>query len=96
VWSSAKRPQWVESAHWQSVLPTRSWSNFHDIEIGGPLALQACERSVPHCASKVVLTLFQGCGTISGGHRILAQLGIVDMVDLHRSILINCAARESR
>jgi hypothetical protein len=78
------------------VLPTRSWSNFHDVEVGGPLALQARERSVPHCASKVVLTLFQRCGTISGGHRILAQLGVVYMVDLHRSILINCAARESR
>jgi hypothetical protein len=78
------------------VLLTRSWSNFHDIEVRGPLALKACERSVPHCASKVVLTLFQRCGTISRGHRILAQLRVVYMVDLHRGILINCAARESR
>jgi hypothetical protein len=77
------------------VLPTRSWSNFHDVEVWGPLTLKACERSVLHCPSKVVLTLFQGCCTIGGGHRILAQLGIVDMVDLHPSILINCAARES-
>jgi hypothetical protein len=78
------------------VLPTRSRSNFHNVEVGGPLALQACQRSVPHCASKVVLTLFQRCRTISGGHRILAQLRVVYMVDLHPSILINCGACESR
>ena len=42
------------------------------------------------------LTIFYRCRGIGSGHRILAELSVIEMFDVHRHILISKIYEESR
>jgi hypothetical protein len=68
----------------RSELPSYSRSNFDYVGVGQPLMLQAGERSITQCSSKMRLTFLYRCRAIGSGHRILAQLNVIEMFDVHR------------
>lgn len=84
------------SLRWRSGSAPRSWPNLDNVEIWFPLALLTREGRVAHRSSEVILALFEGCRAICRGHRVLAELGIVYVLDLHPLMLIHIAKSESR
>jgi hypothetical protein len=58
--------------------------------------LQARELSIAHRSIEVSLTLVQRCRTVRSGHRLLAELSVIEMFNVHQPILISKAAQESR
>lgn len=81
---------------WRSGSPSRPRPNLDHVEIWFPLALLTREGRVAHRSSEMVLALFERCCAICRGHRVLAELGIVYVLDLHAPILIHIAIGERR
>jgi hypothetical protein len=77
-------------------LLAHSGADFHDIEVGRTLMLQAGHRGIAHRARQVPLA-FLDCGRIVGrGHRVLAEAGIIQLFDVHRAMLPTPVAQERR
>ena len=75
-------------------LSADAGTDFHDIEVRRTLMLQAGQRSIADRARQVRLAFFDRGGVIGGGHRVLAEASIIQLFDVHRTILARPADQE--
>ena len=58
--------------------------------------LQTRKLSIAHRSIEVSLTLVQRRRAVRSGHRLLAELSVIEMFNVHRLTLISKAVQESR
>ena len=65
------------------------------VDVGRALALHASQRCIANRPGEMCLALLQ-CGRMVGrGHRLFAEEGIIEMLNVHVGILSTAAASES-
>lgn len=70
-------------------MPTYSWSQLNDVEVGRSLLFDASKRSVTHCSREVRLALLDRARVFGCGHFILTEPGVIEALNFHQQILIS-------
>ena len=77
-------------------LSAHPGADFHDVEVGRTLMLQAGQRGIAHRARQMRLAFLDRSGIVGRGHRVLAEAGIIQLFDAHGAMLARRARQERR